>query len=364
MATTQSSWLCLLLTGPYLRRTAKALTLALLVAFFWLLAGRFHPIIATVVLAASLGLGWAFRRWCAGATLRRLTRQARQWQPAPLCHWASPADLGLDQTSLEKLRQDQTAQKGRELVLGPIDQDGRVLWPYGPSNIVESVDAASFLPRHKHHLFLVLCGDRVLVRKDYGSRKLRFLREWANMALLGGIINVPSLDHIDEDNHRLYMQWIPGLTMRDLLVRAGAQLRDSQTKHDTDLNQLSKAQRSQRVAQRGTALVETVLSRTLLQQLHKQLDSLHAYRVAGLDLKFGNVIVDRRDNAVWLIDFENPRRHLTALSPLFWYRRTRDRLLSRSLFPLEPSSAADQTRLQHHLNRNSLAQLAPDPDPS
>ena len=171
----------------------------------------------------------------------------------------------------------------------------------------------------------------MLVRKDFAGNRLACARERYNLARLRGKANVPLVRRVDPHEAVLYMDVIRGRTVREILREHGALLRDSDTQDDPSLAGMSPQERALAIEARGTVLVPQCLSSEFLDRLHEQLDAIHRCRLANLDIKFGNILVDAHDQP-WWVDFHKARFYPKALELIFAIGRDRDRLTYNRVF--------------------------------
>lgn len=285
-----------------------------------------------VVLAVPV-LALAARRASARARLGRLLREAR----AATAAGGVPAGGEVtweqwDVAPATRRRVEAERAGERELVLGRIDADGRLLSELGEFPGFEPVTAAGFLRRRSSTIDLVLANGKVMIRKDYHGDRRELIGEWHALARLQGAANVAAVHAVDEGRCLLYRSLAPGETVNDLLVRAGARIRLAQTEDDESLHHLAGEPRLRAILARGTALVPRCLSEHFLEELERQVRRIHARGVTDLSLTFGNVVVDRDRDAPWFFDFGGARSFRRPSGCRFAYRRARDRLKLNQLY--------------------------------
>ncbi|MCL4237371.1 MAG: hypothetical protein KJ047_03900 [Anaerolineae bacterium] len=213
-----------------------------------------------------------------------------------------------------------------ELIIGQIDNDGRVLGTLGPLPMVENVGQEEFVKRRQYDLSIVLINQVVLIRKDFRGNRASFIHEWFNLQYLRSIGqgNIPAVYAADEDNCCLYKSMIKGRTLRDLMVDEGAEILTIQTQDDLEFQGLTQAQRIEAVWQRGQEVLGKVVPASFLSDLRWQIRRIHKAGVVKLSLTFGNVMVGAADSKPWLIDFENSEYFRWKTHPLYWRRRKQD----------------------------------------
>jgi hypothetical protein len=312
-------------------RRVTVLSLIILVSLFtfvlYLIADALGAILVLLlVLPLFLLSRWVWAYW----TLVRMQNEARYLREA-----AESRHVDESFTRWEKLQvpletrmavnRALHASAEQELVIGKIDNDGRILGQYGkidgPANIENSDE---FVPRHRFLLDVVLVDGKVLLRKNFSGDRIRFYQEWRNLSLLAGHANVPAVHHVDENNTCLYKNYIPGRTIRDVLVDAGAHILGGQTNGDPGLVGLSSTERLHAILARGTIVLKRCFSESFFQKMESQLETIHRAGIVRLSLTFGNIIVDDEENA-WFIDFEGAQRFRNVKSFFFRLRRDEDR---------------------------------------
>ncbi|MBD3306656.1 hypothetical protein GF348_09775, partial [candidate division KSB3 bacterium] len=202
---------------------------------------------------------------------RAMTDQAESaYDEATFTSWHTwPVDAGT-KADIEAYRKRQA--QGEEIVIGHIDGDGRVLSLFGTLPGFDVIGEDVFVERPRCRIDIVLIDGNVLIRKNFLGDREAFVEEWYNLVLLYGKANVPAIHHVDEEDCILYKNLISGRTLNDLLVDAGAKIRDSQTQDDPLLQSLSRAERLRAILNRGTQRIDTCLSEEFLCALEQQMD--------------------------------------------------------------------------------------------
>ncbi len=341
-----------------LRRCATGFLVAFCLCPLWIVARTSRYAVAllgaTLLVAAAL---WTarrpVRRWQEAVKAREMTRAARLARgTAGFVAWRDfPVDAAM--------RAAVDAQHVSETVLARLDLDGRALSPFGVLPYLPPVSAREFLERPRYQIDIVLRDGIVLLRKDYGRDRDSFVREWHNLGRLQGRANVPAIWKADERARLLYMSFIPGQTVREMLVSHGAKLRDCQTSKDPELAALGAEERRAAVAQRGAAIIHSVLPDSFVRALAQQIDAIHRAGLAGLGLKYGNVIVSAVDGSPWLVDFETPTCYGSRQAPGFWLRRDRDRVRFNELFQWDLMTEAAARKALSVYARNPEVACAP-----
>lgn len=221
-------------------------------------------------------------------------------------------------------------QTASDLVLARIDNDGHWLPLLGPLPGLEGIALEAFVERYRFDLDLVLVDEFVLIRKNYRGDRAALLREAAALAALIECPGVPRLFRVDEREQRLYKSFVPGPTLRDVLVWSGADILTKDTANDPSLGDLEGVARIEAVWARGRSHLERSAP-GLVARLERLLESIHRLGVTGFSLSFGNVIVGA-DDTPWLIDFDAATTHRRPRGLLFETLRDRDRELFNRIY--------------------------------
>ncbi len=268
-------------------------------------------------------VGWMQMR----ARAKRLLLQANA-EALSFTSWAQwPVNLSF-RRKVERYRREHA---GEVIVLGRIDNDGRVWSPFGEVPHWINVSQAIFVPRSRYSLDIVLLDDKVLIRKDFRGDWRPFVREWHNLTYLMGDANVPAVYRVDEPRTVLYKNLIVGKNVNDVLVAAGARIHNAQTDDDPELAGLDRESRLWAILKRGTALLPRCFPESFFYKLEAQMDAVHRRGVTGLSLTFGNVIVNEHSDP-WLLDFEGAKVYRSTQDVCFLWRRDQDRVQFNKLY--------------------------------
>ena len=279
---------------------------------------------AVAPLASRLGLAWRQRAMARRARVLALPVDSasflsfEQWLPRS------------GREYVQTLRRRDGARG--PIVLGRIDNDGRVLSFCGDLPGFERVDQATFVKRYRYDLDLVLVGNAVLIRKDYRGDRKAFLREWLSLATLGETCCSPVIHHVDEKHLRLFKSFVPGSTLRQRLVESGARILSIETDRDPELDGLSPLERIEAVWARGRGHFGEALGPSLVDSLEDRLEAIHGRCVTGFSLSFGNVVLHEESGEPWFIDFDAARVLRRTQSRAFKRCRERDRHLFTRIY--------------------------------
>lgn len=237
--------------------------------------------------------------------LRRLERRKNQLIEQGLKGYRFPATKLL---WFSRLSPDfiEAGNSGRVVVLGSYDQDGYLYSPTGPIGDIPWISADRFLTRKRFLLDLVILNGLLAIRKNYRGTKFHFIREIEALDRLARAgCNVPAILHIDFDNLTLFLSFIPGKVLREELAKRGAKIRDRDVEDNGNLTKHeARVQRLRRIEEARRQLTG-VIDSDFVKECFQQIRLAHRAGVTGLDIKYGNVIIETFSKKPFFIDFEN-----------------------------------------------------------
>ncbi len=219
----------------------------------------------------------------------------------------------------------------QEFLLAPIDMSGRAMCEYGVLPFVPSVTAGEFSPRDRYNIDIVLYGDSVLLRKNYRGNWRQCVREWFNFEQMYKKARVPVVRKVDVANGVLYMDYIYGRTLLEILRDNGALMRDADVEHDPAFVGLNGEERQRKLDERGQAVLASVFPEEFLCKVDLLIEDIHGCRVSDLDIRFANII--RGVCGIpWMIDFHDARTYPAWAEYLFRFKRNGDILSYARVF--------------------------------
>ncbi len=233
-----------------------------------------------------------------------------------------------------------SVDQGDEVLLGRIDQGGRVLCIHGELPFVQRVTEDGFFSRMSNNLDIVLRDGLVLLKKAYGARRMAFAREWYNLKHLERKACVPCVWKADKMRFTLYVNFIPGETFRDVMNKQGVAF-------ETKIGY--RGDRHLKV----TGEIHKCFSRDILNSLEEQINCVHRCRITRLDVKVGNFLIGR-DGNIYMLDFEYAY-YLPAWIPFFYMLRDRDRELLNKRLSMNLLTERSVRRALHQHQENSSA---------
>jgi len=234
----------------------------------------------------------------------------------------------------------ESTDPGDEVLLGRIDQGGRVLCIHGELPFVQRIAEDEFFSRMRNDLDIVLRDGLVLLKKAYGTHRMAFVREWFNLKLLERKAHVPHVWKADKTRFTLYVNFILGETFRDVMSRQGVSF-------ETKIGY--RGDRHLKVA----GEIQKCFSRDILKSLEEQINCIHRCRIARLDIKVGNFLIGL-DRKIYILDFEYPY-YLPTWIPFFYVLRDRDRELLNKRLSINLLTERSVRRAFHHYQENPSA---------
>jgi len=241
-------------------------------------------------------------------------------------------ELGLDENNVQLVRE--SLEKTRQVVIASIDQDGFFLSRFGPIEGVPCVSQENFFPRKRLPIDLVTVDGLVGIRKNYRDQmsnpykgslresddeaklknyKILFLREIEALYFLTRAgCNVPVIMDVDFNNYTLTFSYIPGKVLREELASCGAFLRDCDVDRNFQFNQLPQAARDLKRIEEGRRYLQHCVNGEFIDKLFDQVRKIHSAGFRINDIKYGNIIIEKKTGNPYLIDFESSE-NLTGL---------------------------------------------------
>ena len=232
-------------------------------------------------------------------------------------------ELGLNENNLKLLKEN--LEKTKHVVIANIDQDGFFLSHFGPINGVPCISRENFLPRKWLPIDLVTIDGLVGIRKNYWDQmtnpptgsssqrkarlknyKILFLREIEALYFLTRAgCNVPAIMDVDFKNFSLTFSYIPGKVLREELASSGAILRDRDVDKNLQFNQLPLEARKFKRIEEGRKYLRHSINEEFIENLFDQVRKIHSAGFRINDIKYGNVIIEKKTGNPYLIDFES-----------------------------------------------------------
>jgi hypothetical protein len=190
-------------------------------------------------------------------------------------------------------------QANRELVIGDFDQDGGLLPRFGEIRGIPSISADQFLPRSGCPVLLVDLNGRLGVRKIFRKSLGRFIQEIEAMLQLESFdCPVPRLMNVDWDARAITMTYVEGDVVRELLALAGADIRDRDSR-----SAYTRSIDKERI-EKGRSVLPKVLSESHIAKVAAGLQTIHSAGFVLEDVKFGNIILERKTGEPIFVDLE------------------------------------------------------------
>lgn len=228
-------------------------------------------------------------------------------------------ELGLTAECLTLLQEKHA--NGQTVVIGDIDKNGAMLSYFGPIRDVPTVTADKFLERRRFKVQLVAHQGYVGVRKTYVGRRINFVNELKILATLGAHgCCVPAIMEVDFDNLTLTLSYIAGQVLRDELALRGAHLHAQQSAKSANFDPRVRDHVRTERAEEGRRFLAQVVDAAFIEKLYSQICLMHAAGVLDIDIKYGNVIIEKYTRQPYWIDFDHatlyPKLNATAFQVL------------------------------------------------
>lgn len=212
-------------------------------------------------------------------------------------------DLGLEieQRKILEIK----AQKSREVVIAKIDQDGFYLSNFGLIKSLPLTNNELFTERKKFCVYLVMLNGELCIKKDFKNNKVAFMNSLRALYTLKQVgCNVPNLLDVDFDNLIFYMSFILGDVLREELAKKGAVLRDCDVLDNPDYEKLNERESWYKRIYEGKQKLNEVIDSNFIKDLYNELSKIHVAHFIWNDVKYGNILIERKTNKPYMIDFE------------------------------------------------------------
>lgn len=213
-------------------------------------------------------------------------------------------ELGLRPENLARL--EEQAHDGQAVVIADVDRNGLLLSHFGPIENARMVTSEEFLARTRFPVQVVAVDEYVGVRKRYVGAKQSFVNELRILHCLGlAGCHVPAILAVDFENLSLTVSYIAGRVLKEELAAHGAELfaKNPDKKHGSALSERPEI-RSRR-AREGKRLLDAVVDDQFIEGLYQELCTIHAAGVLDIDIKYGNIIIEKRTGQPYWIDFDH-----------------------------------------------------------
>jgi len=232
-------------------------------------------------------------------------------------------EFGLNEEGLNKVKK--TLQNQSELVIADVDQDGLFFSYFGPIDGVPTVLKEKFLKKTRFVVKAIIFNETVAIRKQYNGNKEAFLNELGalhNLALAG--CNVPAILDVDFDNLSTIFSCIAGFNLQERLAQKGALIRDRDIQKNSELMSLSKRERWLKYLQESRRVISEVVDSRFIEDLFVELKKIHKASFELYDIKYGNVIIERKSQKPFLVDFDSATNYSGLGKKVFSVMRDRD----------------------------------------
>ena len=215
-------------------------------------------------------------------------------------------ELGLDKENLKSLKQSQ--QKSSEIIIGEIDQDGYILSYFGSISNIPTISRDEFLPRKRFKLQLVALDGYVGVKKNYKNNKVSFINEIKALHILGKAgCNIPAIMGVDFNKLTLTISYILGSNLREELAKKGAVLLNRDIDDNPDFLLLTPEERRFKWIREGRRVLYDVIDPQFVGDILTEIKKIHDNRFILNDIKYGNIVIEKKSGKPYLIDFEMAR---------------------------------------------------------
>ncbi len=225
-------------------------------------------------------------------------------------------ELGLPPEQCNKIRKLQ--ETSNEVVIAEIDQDGFYLSHFGVIKGLPMTSNEEFLKRNRFILKMVALTGYIGIKKNYGENKFAFINELKTLhCLRSSGCNLPSIMDVDFDNLTLTVSYIPGLVLREDMAKKASSLRDRETKAPLKLSSSDNRKEWLRRIHEGKRVIYDVVDSEFVDNLFEEMRKLHQRGFLWNDIKYGNVIIEKKSKNPYIFDFDSTRHHSSLPKSMF-----------------------------------------------
>ncbi len=216
-------------------------------------------------------------------------------------------DVGLDGNRVARF--DGATPDLGKIYLGEVDQDGHIS---SDANVVPGLPRVSrdaFMPREKFKIHLVAVGGNIGIEKQYGSRRREFINELSTLLKFNELgFDVPCVLDYDLDKPTLTMSYVQGEVLREALVKKGARLLDKQVGKQSDHPRRQRKMVEQKRIDEALRVMDQVIDSAGIAAIREQIRRIHDAGYVLVDIKYGNIILEKSTGKPFLVDFESAIR--------------------------------------------------------
>ncbi len=208
--------------------------------------------------------------------------------------------------------------KSEEVVIADIDQNGFLLSHFGTIQNLPMVSKKEFIKRGRFSIKFVARRGYVCIKKDYKGNKFAFINELRALhRLRSSNSNIPTIMDVDFDNSTLYLSYIMGAVLREKLAEKVPSILDKNVKSSSILSPFENKKEWLRRIQEGKRHLYDVVDPPFVERLNEDLIKSHKNKFLWNDLKFGNIIIEKKSGNPYMIDFERAAYHSILPKSLF-----------------------------------------------
>ena len=228
-------------------------------------------------------------------------------------------------------------QPNKVVPVALIDRNGPglpLLGSFWSNSVIPPID---FCPGDRHRLLIVDFDGDVGVLKSFRKRKAEFVNELETASALHAAgCGVPDILHVDFDQLEIVYSYIPGVLVREALIRAGADFKARPK--DTLYGRFRRKPLVR--AERGKPFVSAVMTGAEITRIGSELTAIHRAGFTLEDIKYGNIIIEDKTGAPIFIDFERAFFFKGLSRGLSTYMRDKDSAKLNAHFGTELPTAA------------------------
>ncbi len=231
-------------------------------------------------------------------------------------------ELGLNEQGLKKVKQ--LLKRNLEVEIGEIDQDGLLYSYFGPIKNIPTISEDRLLPKERFKIKLIVFSKLVGIRKEFLGDKRTFIKTVEILYHLTFTkCSMAAILDIDFDKLTITKSYITGYNLQEKIAQKGARIRDYDLIKDGK-EYLSPKEQIKLYLQEGKKYLLKTVSRGFTDRLFAELVKIHRAKIELYDIKYRDVIIERKSGNPFFVDFSSAKHYLKCNKNIFSVMRDRD----------------------------------------
>jgi serine/threonine protein kinase len=216
-------------------------------------------------------------------------------------------ELGFSKEDLDRLNK---AVKEEVVTIARIGQDGWWLPVFAPCKGGLFRNADFFSERTRYVIEVVGTSKGAFIRKNFRGNKVAFINEiysWVVVKRAG--CRVPEIVDYDVKSFTLILTLVMGESYQERLANRGALIRHWELRQESFYKSMSSENKFRHYVGEGLEFISSVSDSPILDDFYSQLRKMHASRISYTDIHYGNILIEKKTEIPYLVDFHGCWRY-------------------------------------------------------